>query len=517
LYTKITWVRIINKTGNLKFLKLSKKDIFPKRKGKGVLAAVVIIVFLMAVYSVCCTADKDLPNTGSPGSFTSKYLIKNPDIGECLKSVKEGVLKILDQNTMLIPFWPVAPAYLQRTFCIIELISKGYDILGLQEVFAGSSQDRIVSAWHDMIYRDMEDGQVTGWQYDYYNEWYDYIQSSGGKMWQSLDNALDVENLAEEENFWGVRVIDCKPNDKDAKIVCSPYYVMGPDSGWLPLQQDGGLVILSRYPITACSAFTFKTSSGTDRLAGKGVLYARIQIGPQEGDYIHVFNTHLQSHDYPETRREHIEELLNFVSMIIGSEEGGRRPVIIMGDFNIASDVPEDWMEISNIISPPDEYSAEDDPEMMTLPSEEYGEFCDRIKDFEENDPEGKLYLDDLWLKLRPDDPGFTWIGGDWTTGDKNSYGSLGNRIAIEKGGPQRIDYIFYFGGFGSVNIEPKTIDLVPDEPEVLYCYDRELYRNPLSSGNGCITVGKEGECFFKSYTVSDHLGLEAYFDFMIK
>jgi hypothetical protein len=31
------------------------------------------------------------------------------------------------------------------------------------------------------------------------------------------------------------------------------------------------------------------------------------------------------------------------------------------------------------------------------------------------------------------------------------------------------------------------------------------------------MTTGKESDCSFKSYTVSDHLGLEAYFDFKIK
>jgi hypothetical protein len=496
---------------------LNKKGIFLKRKSRGVLAAIVVIIILTSFYLVYCTAERNPSDTGDNGLYKVKYHIKNPDIDECPMSDDEGVLKILDQNTMLIPFCPVAPAYFQRTSCIIELISKGYDISGLQEVFAGSSQEGIVSAWHDMVCSDMEDGLVTGWRYDYFNNWYDSIQGSGGRMWHSLKKALDVEILAEEESFCGVMVMDYRPNDRDARIVCSPYYVMGPDSGWLPLKQDGGLVILSRYPITACSAFTFKASSGTDMLAGKGVLYARIQIGPREGDYIHIFNTHLQSHDYPETRRKNIEELLDFVGTVTGTDGGDSRPVIIMGDFNVASDVPLNWMDISGILSPPDEYSKENDPGIMALPSEEYGEFSDGIRDFKENYPEGILYLDDLWLKLKPGDPGFTWIGGDWITGDDNSYGSLGNRIAIEKGRPQRIDYIFYFGGSGSVNIEPKTISLVPDGPKVLYCFDSELYRGNLSSGCECVTIDQGADCSFKSYTVSDHLGLEAYFDFMIK
>ena len=163
-----------------------------------VLAAAVVIFFLLAVYSVCCTADAGSLYERFPEVSVSRYWIKNQDIDEYPESDNEGVLKILDQNTMLIPFWPVAPAYVQRTSCIIELISEGYDIIGLQEVFAGSSQDQIISAWHDMIYSDMKDGLVVGWQYDYFNNWYNSLEESGEKMWQSLNNAMDVETLARE-------------------------------------------------------------------------------------------------------------------------------------------------------------------------------------------------------------------------------------------------------------------------------------------------------------------------------
>ena len=417
---------------------------------------------------------------------------------------------------MLIPFSFVAPAYAQRTFCLIELILEKYDIVGLQEVFAGSSQNQIISAWHNEIYNEMNSGMPGNWQYDYFNNWYSSLQGSEKKMWQPLNSAVDVEKLAEKDSCWGVRVINSKPNHKDARLVCSPYYVMGPDGRGLPVQQDGGLVILSRYPIIACSAFSFKISSGTDNLANKGAVYARIQIGPSAEDYIHVFNTHLQSHDYAETRQEHIRELLNFMVMIVEPEGINCHPIIIMGDFNVAADVCENWMEISGIISSPDEYKQEDNPDLITIPSLEYKEFNNEIKNFEETDPEGKLYLEDVWLNLNPDDPGFTWIGRDWTTGGENPYGNPGNQIAIETGRPQRIDYIFYFDGSGDINIDPKSINLLPEEPKILYYYDREPYQYLIFSNNDCVKISENSDCSFKSYTVSDHLGLEADFDFKI-
>lgn len=481
--------------------------LYSKIRNAAVPAASIMILFLMAVIAAGCINDTYLSEEEVIKVYENRYSEK--DLG----NDDEKVLKILTQNTMLIPFSFVAPAYTQRTYCVIELILEKYDIACLQEVFAGGSQNQIISAWHDKIYSDMSSGMPGNWQYDYFNDWYSSLERSREKMWQPLDSALDVEKLAEEESCNGVRVINSSPNNKDARLVCSPYYVMGPDSGWLPVQQDGGLVILSRYPITACSAFSFNTSSGTDKLAGKGVLYARIQIGPSEEDYIHVFNTHLQSHDYPGTRQEHIKELLDFVAGIIGPEGINSRPVLIMGDFNVTADTYENWMEISGIISPPDKYSTEDDPDSITIPSAEYREFNDKIKDFGETDPEGKLYLKDVWLELNPDDPGFTWIGGDWITGDKNSYGDLGNRIAIETDRPQRIDYIFYFGGSSEISIFPQSVYLVPREPEIMYCYDR---RNLFFTGDDCVKEDKNSDCSFKSYTVSDHLGLEVYFDFQL-
>lgn len=124
---------------------------------------------------------------------------------------------------MLIPFSFVAPAYAQRTFCLIELILEKYDIVGLQEVFAGSSQNQIISTWHNEIYNEINSGMPGNWQYDYFNNWYSSLQGSEKKVWQPLNSAVDVEKLAEKDSCWGVRVINSKPNHKDARMVCSPY------------------------------------------------------------------------------------------------------------------------------------------------------------------------------------------------------------------------------------------------------------------------------------------------------
>jgi hypothetical protein len=55
---------------------------------------------------------------------------------------------------------------------------------------------------------------------------------------------------------------------------------------------DGGLLVLSRYPITTAEWCQFDTGVGVDRIAGKGVLYVALELGTQ---CLHLFNTHMQA------------------------------------------------------------------------------------------------------------------------------------------------------------------------------------------------------------------------------
>ena len=414
------------------------------------------------------------------------------------KNPYESSLKILTQNTMLIPFNFVAPAFRQRAGHIAELIQDDFDIVCLQEVVDGSSQNRIVSSWHEMIYQNTITGNFSQWQIDYFKKWFDLLSGKDKKMWSPLTMAGDAGTLSKNEDTGGVKIIDTLINDIEAKIVFGPYYVMGPDRGKLNIRQDGGLVILSRYPIIAASSLSHEKSSGSDRMASKGAIYARVQVGPSSKDYVHVFNTHIQAHDYGETRLEQIKELMAFIQEIVQSDNGKIHPIIVAGDFNVAAVKIDGWMEISDVTTPEDEIN----DNYKTGSNQEYEEFLEIMEDFSKNFATGKasgVYLKDSWLELNPQNPGLTWMGKDWVTGDKNSYGSIGNSVAIPDGEPKRIDYIFYFEGADTLKLEPVSANLVPEKPDLLYCFDKKA---------------PEGDCSFKSYTVSDHLGVNLIIDF---
>jgi hypothetical protein len=165
-----------------------------------------------------------------------------------------GNLNILTQNMMLIPFGFVAPQFKYRTTLLAETLKEGdFNIIGLQEIFSDSAQDKILKAWH---------GQQDN-------------------LWAGIKEAREVSVLAAEKNKLGIQIIDAKPNALPAKISFGQYYVLGPDCGDINVfKQDSGLMILSRFPVITASAFSFSQMEGSDRLANKGVLYARIKTGP---------------------------------------------------------------------------------------------------------------------------------------------------------------------------------------------------------------------------------------------
>ncbi len=104
--------------------------------------------------------------------------------------------------------------------------------------------------------------------------------------------------------------------------------VLGRDSG---VFQDGGVMILSEWPIEAEAELTFgATCAGADCLADKGVLYARIN---KQGHRLHVFATHLQaSKRYRAVRERQIRALR---AMIDEMDLPADEPVLIGGDLNV--------------------------------------------------------------------------------------------------------------------------------------------------------------------------------------
>lgn len=114
-----------------------------------------------------------------------------------------------------------------------------------------------------------------------------------------------------------------------------PYSVDGPDEIW-DVGEDGGLMILSRYPIIATEQTVFRACTAEDCLSNKGVLWAHIQA---PFGYYDIFNTHTQNPDplanLPGSERPYVQAQLNHLYSFIQGKRGNKEmPAIITGDFN---------------------------------------------------------------------------------------------------------------------------------------------------------------------------------------
>ncbi|QUM86068.1 sphingomyelin phosphodiesterase [Moritella sp. 28] len=96
--------------------------------------------------------------------------------------------------------------------------------------------------------------------------------------------------------------------------------------------EDGGVLIVSRWPIEKEVQMTFDECDKEDCLAAKGVMYAKINKG---GNPYHVFGSHTQAwanQDNQETRVKQFTQMREFID---NQYISGAEPVIIGGDLNV--------------------------------------------------------------------------------------------------------------------------------------------------------------------------------------
>ncbi|KAI8049646.1 Endonuclease/exonuclease/phosphatase [Syncephalis plumigaleata] len=118
------------------------------------------------------------------------------------------------------------------------------------------------------------------------------------------------------------------------------YSVASPRYTGVSLRIDGGLVLISRYPVVRSAVKTFDRGVDSDWLSAKGVIYAKLDVG---GKHVHVFSTHLQasySLNYPMTdravqvRMKQLYDMRHFMDEQL-RDEATSDPVIFAGDLNI--------------------------------------------------------------------------------------------------------------------------------------------------------------------------------------
>ncbi|KAJ1960429.1 hypothetical protein H4R35_007544, partial [Dimargaris xerosporica] len=80
---------------------------------------------------------------------------------------------------------------------------------------------------------------------------------------------------------------------QEAEDMGFKFWIASPPKSVWDLAIDGGLMILSRFPIVAADSIWYPRGKYSDWLAAKGALYAKIALNPSS--HLHVFTTHTQA------------------------------------------------------------------------------------------------------------------------------------------------------------------------------------------------------------------------------
>lgn len=113
--------------------------------------------------------------------------------------------------------------------------------------------------------------------------------------------------------------------------------------------EDGGVLIVSRWPIDNESQIVFNECDAEDCMSAKGVMYTKINKG---GNPYHIFGTHTQAWTKAEnqaTRLNQFQQMRDFIdSKNINSDE----PVIIAGDLNVDKiNYPQEYNTMLNVLN----------------------------------------------------------------------------------------------------------------------------------------------------------------------
>ncbi|CEP07305.1 hypothetical protein [Parasitella parasitica] len=102
---------------------------------------------------------------------------------------------------------------------------------------------------------------------------------------------------------------------------------------------DGGLLILSRYPITKADRIEFSRGVHADWLSFKGALHALVEVG--DNQFIHVYTTHTQaSYDNGgklnlDDTKVRLSQFAKVHQFIQDTAQNDAFPILLMGDLNV--------------------------------------------------------------------------------------------------------------------------------------------------------------------------------------
>ncbi|MEI5905875.1 sphingomyelin phosphodiesterase [Bacillus spongiae] len=161
---------------------------------------------------------------------------------------------------------------------------------------------------------------------------------------------------------------------------------LGYYSNFVP--EDGGVAIVSKWPIVEKVQYVYENGCGADYFANKGFVYAKIQKNNQ---FYHIIGTHAQADDTgcgsgedAEIRESQFQEIRDFVD---GKNIPLDEVVFIGGDFNVIKNNDKEYASMLNTlnVAQPDEFAGHSsswDPETNSILAYEYPDFGPQHLDY---------------------------------------------------------------------------------------------------------------------------------------
>lgn len=106
--------------------------------------------------------------------------------------------------------------------------------------------------------------------------------------------------------------------------------------------EDGGVTVLSKWPVVRKEQFVYKDACGSDWFSNKGFVYAVLDVN---GARVHVVGTHAQSTDpgcaAGEAARVRSSQFKQLDAFLDAKRIPADEQVVVAGDFNVDSRTPE--------------------------------------------------------------------------------------------------------------------------------------------------------------------------------
>lgn len=118
------------------------------------------------------------------------------------------------------------------------------------------------------------------------------------------------------------------------------YAIEGPDEA--DTEEDGGLLLLSRFPLQRKASSIYRQFSGVDGASNKGVIHGGIR--DDDGIPLDLFLTHMQDPDAAGDARGALRAQYRQLAAFMDAHRSSRRPALLMGDLNTRKSMRSDLM-----------------------------------------------------------------------------------------------------------------------------------------------------------------------------